>query len=142
MDSCSYTYRCPLSPTNYLQPPTPEHAPPPASVAETAIIRHMRPFSATFSDVATSPESAFSASSSDDDSDTSDGLFRGTTFLTRTNLQDRSRTYITHQRFDVIDRGRLGEEPPAPEEKSPEVPDTRYMLKDLNETCFIFTKLL
>ncbi|XP_055690114.1 ankyrin repeat and sterile alpha motif domain-containing protein 1B-like [Lutzomyia longipalpis] len=125
IENCIAAARCPLSPTNYLQPPTPEHAPPPASVAETTIIRHMRPFSATYSDVATSPESTYSVSSSDDDSDTSDGLFRGTTFLTRTSLHERSRTYITHQRFDVIDRGRLGEEPAPPEEKSPETPDTR-----------------
>lgn len=78
----------------------------------------MRPLSVAFSDVATSPNSAYSATSSDSDSDsdTSDTLFRGTIVLTSTSRRDheKSRTCIIHQRFDVIDRERLGSSEVAP----------------------------
>ncbi|XP_059609731.1 ankyrin repeat and sterile alpha motif domain-containing protein 1B-like [Phlebotomus argentipes] len=110
IEHCIQAACCPLSPTNYLQPPTPEHAPPSVLAAETAIHLHMRPLSVAFSDQATSPETNYSASSSSDsDSEASDTLFRGIILHQRTRRPDeRSRTYITHQRFDVIDRGRLG----------------------------------
>ncbi|GAB0091170.1 hypothetical protein DMENIID0001_059830 [Sergentomyia squamirostris] len=118
IESCIIAARCPLSPTNYLQPPTPEHAPPSVNVAENAIYQHMQPLrrviwrrNVKLCDVATAPDPGVTASlSSCSSSDSEDSLFRGTLVHMQTSHCDneKSRTCITHQRFDVIDRERLG----------------------------------
>lgn len=41
----TYLPNCPLSPTNYQQPPTPDHPPPSASQAEMSIHERIRPLS-------------------------------------------------------------------------------------------------
>lgn len=43
--NCDDRVACPLSPTNYQQPPTPDHPPPSASQAELSIHERIRPLS-------------------------------------------------------------------------------------------------
>ncbi|BES90064.1 Ankyrin repeat and sterile alpha motif domain containing [Nesidiocoris tenuis] len=45
----TYLPNCPLSPTNYQQPPTPDHPPPSASQAEMSIHERIRPLSQEYS---------------------------------------------------------------------------------------------